>query len=222
IEFVGRIDTQVKIRGYRIELGEIESRLISHEKISDAVVIDIEDTSGDNHLAAYIVLLSGKDAGDERDAGDVSVEEVQEYLVETLPDYMVPAFITFLKKIPLTRSGKVDREKLPEVSHDFKIIYTPPRDAIEEKLVEIWSGVLAIPGEKIGIDANFFQLGGHSLKATILLAQIHKELDVRLPVAEIFKRPTIRRLAEYFEKAVRERFISIKPAEEKDYYVLSS
>ncbi|MCP5052791.1 MAG: amino acid adenylation domain-containing protein, partial [bacterium] len=99
---------------------------------------------------------------------------------------------------------------------------TPPRDAIEEKLVEIWSGVLAIPGEKIAIDANFFQLGGHSLKATILLAQIHKELDVRLPVAEIFKRPTIRRLAEYFEKAVRERFISIKPAEEKEYYVLSS
>ncbi|MCU0290113.1 MAG: amino acid adenylation domain-containing protein, partial [Acidobacteria bacterium] len=218
IEFLGRIDKQIKIRGYRVELGEIENRLMSHKKINDAAVVVKEDGAGDKYLAAYVVLYPGPG---EKEPG-VEVKELKEYLAQTLPDYMIPGFITFLGKIPLNSNGKVDIKKLPEVSYDFRIIYTPPRNDREKKMVEIWARNLGIPADKISIDANYFELGGHSLKATLLLSLIHKEFDVRLPLSEIFERPTIRELAEFFQNTVTEQFISIEPAEKKDYYGLSS
>jgi len=217
IEFLGRIDHQVKIRGYRIELGEIENQLLKHNQIKKAVVIasdfmgTSQDTKGaDNkHLCAYIVS--------ERKSRD---HELREYLSNRLPDYMVPAFFVQLEQIPLTPTGKIDRKALPAPILKAGNRYNPPRNHIEKELVEIWSEILQL-GSSLGIDDNFFQLGGHSLKAIVLAARIHQELDVKIPLTVLFKQPTIRALAEFIKKANQDRFFGIEPVEEKEYYPLS-
>ncbi|HLP59674.1 MAG TPA: amino acid adenylation domain-containing protein, partial [Candidatus Deferrimicrobium sp.] len=159
IEFLGRIDHQVKIRGFRIELGEIESRLLKHGKIKEAVVLAKEDSSGDKYLAAYFVSDI-----------ELSDTELTEYLLKDLPDYMMPLHFVRLEKIPLTPSGKMDRKALPAPKVKEIAAYVAPRNEIEMKLAEIWAGILGrnLALDRIGIDDNFFQLGGHSLKATML------------------------------------------------------
>ncbi|HLP58100.1 MAG TPA: amino acid adenylation domain-containing protein, partial [Candidatus Deferrimicrobium sp.] len=215
IEFLGRIDKQVKIRGFRIELGEIENLLLKHPGIKDAVVL-MQDEE-DKYLCAYIVP--------DRDYG---VPELREYLLRELPDYMIPAYFVPLAKIPLTANGKIDREALPKPGLKVNENYTAPRNKLEKKLVELWSEVLGKNGLSssqlqlsIGIDDNFFQLGGHSLKATVFASRIHKELNIILPLAEFFKKPTIRGLSEYLKGAAGDMYESVMPAEEKEYYVLS-
>jgi amino acid adenylation domain-containing protein len=218
IEFLGRMDHQVKIRGFRIELGEIESRLLSREEIKETVVLAKEKEDGEKYLCAYIVTGDRDDPG-----GDSGTGELREYLNRLLPDYMVPSFFMKLDRMPLTPNGKINREALPVP--DFKNDapkYTAPRDAVERKLVEIWSQVLAIEKEKIGIDDNFFQLGGHSLRATILVSKIHKEFTVKVPLAEVFRVPTVRLLSGYIKGGDRYEYLPVEAAEKRDYYVLSS
>ncbi|MDP4147631.1 MAG: non-ribosomal peptide synthetase, partial [Bacillota bacterium] len=154
IEFIGRIDNQVKIRGFRIELGEIEIQLLKHEEIKEAVVIDREDKEGNKYLCAYVV--SNK---------EITVTELRNHLSKELPDYMVPAHFMELQNMPLTPNGKIDRKALPEPGGDINtgVEYIAPRNEIEEKIAKVWSEVLGV--ETIGIDDNFFALGGHSLKA---------------------------------------------------------
>ncbi|MCX6582597.1 MAG: amino acid adenylation domain-containing protein [Candidatus Aminicenantes bacterium] len=208
IEFLGRMDHQVKIRGFRVELGEIESRLLNHPGVKEVVVLAREEERGDKYLCAYVV------SNDEN-----VVSELREYLAEELPEYMIPAYFMRLEKIPLTPSGKVDRKTLPEPVLHSGTCYVAPRDEIEGKLVGIWSEVLHITS--IGIDDNFFRLGGHSLKATALVLKIHKEFDVKVPLTEIFKNPRIRELAKYIKEKSKEFHIALEPAEEKGYYELS-
>ncbi|MDQ1352804.1 MAG: hypothetical protein QG657_3110, partial [Acidobacteriota bacterium] len=213
IEFLGRIDQQIKIRGFRIELGEIENRLLKHKKINEAVVLAKEDTIGDKYLGAYYVASL-----------EIPVMELREYLQKDLPDYMIPSYFMRLNKIPLTPSGKVDRRALPDPELKPQEVYMAPRNKIERKLVEIWGRVLG-KGRSvnpIGIDDNFFRLGGHSLKATSLVSLIHKTFNVQIPLGEIFKRPTIRQLFDYINNAVKEQYVLIEPVEEKEYYMLSS
>jgi acyl-CoA synthetase (AMP-forming)/AMP-acid ligase II len=181
IQFLGRIDHQVKIRGFRIELEEIKVQLLNHPLIKEAVVIareEKEETNEEKYLCAYVVWKKA-----------FNLSELNDYLARYLPYYMVPSFITPLEKIPLTTSGKVNRKALPEPGLKPGKEYTAPRNETEKKLVRIWSGVLARDPlhaaqllSSIGIDDNFFQLGGHSLKATILVSQLHKELDVHIPL----------------------------------------
>ncbi len=217
IEFLGRLDQQVKIRGFRIELGEIESLLLRHEKVKEAVVIDRETGRGDKYLCAYIVL-----------GGSGSVEEgdyilgLREYLFGKLPDYMVPWHIVEIEKIPLTVSGKINRKALPEPEIRRVETHIGPRSRVEERLVEIWAKVLGLERDVISIDSNFFELGGHSIKAIVLVSRIHKELEVKLPLTEVFKRRSIRGLAGYIEESRKSKYIGIKPVEEKEYYELSS
>ena len=208
IEFLGRIDHQVKIRGFRIELEEIESQLLTYKGIKDAVVLAGGDESGDKYLCAYIV----RDGSEPEQAFDG--QELQEYLFKFLPDYMVPSYFVEIEKVPLGTSGKIDRRALPGPERKARQVYTAPGDEIEQKLVELWEEVLFL--ELIGIDDNFFQLGGHSLKATVLAAKIYKTFNIRLPLQEIFKRPTIRSLSQYIAGTVNEYYLSIKAAEE--YY----
>ncbi|HLP59694.1 MAG TPA: amino acid adenylation domain-containing protein [Candidatus Deferrimicrobium sp.] len=209
--FIGRRDNQLKVRGYRIEPGEIENRLLKHPGIREAVVLSIEDPGGDKHLAAYFVS--------DRELADT---ELREHLLNDLPEYMIPTYFTPLEKIPLTSNGKIDRKALPKPGlMKTGENYTAPRNEIEKKLVEVWSEVLGRQ-VSIGIDDNFFELGGHSLKATILAAKIHKVLNAHVPLAEIFKRSTIRGLAEYISGKVEEPYESIRPVEKKEYYELSS
>jgi acyl carrier protein len=171
--------------------------------------------AGDKYLCAYVVP---------RSAGWLEVAELREYLAEILPDYMIPAYFVGLAQIPLTPNGKVNRRALPEP--DLKDVaggdfYTAPRDLLEQEMVEIWSGVLAVAGDRIGIDADFFQLGGHSLKASLLILRVHKNFDVNLPLLEVFKRPTVRGLADYIRGAARDKFVSIIAVEHREYYPLS-
>jgi thioesterase domain-containing protein/acyl carrier protein len=193
IEFLGRIDNQVKIRGFRIELGEIESQLLKHPGVKESVVLNKADETGDKYLCAYIVS----------DQGGMEVE-LNNYLSYYMPNYMIPSYFVQLEKIPLTPNGKIDRKALPAPfglelkadEHD-----AAPRNAIEEKLLEIWSGIL---GHHVGTNNNFFKTGGHSLKATIVMSRIYREFSVRVPVIEMFKKPTIRQLAEYIKSATKE------------------
>ncbi|MDQ1355258.1 MAG: hypothetical protein QG657_5568 [Acidobacteriota bacterium] len=217
IEFLGRIDHQIKIRGFRVELGEIESRLLNYPGIKEVVALVREEGSGDKYICAYAVSDR-----------EYEIAGLREFLSKKLPDYMIPSYFVRLEKIPLTHNGKVNRKALPKPEINVGESYTGPRNEIEKKLVELWAEILSRDGlhgsqlqTSIGIDDNFFQLGGHSLKATILASRVHKELNVNFPLAELFKTPTIRGLSEYIRGRGEEIYESIMPAEEKEYYVLS-
>ncbi|HLP58355.1 MAG TPA: amino acid adenylation domain-containing protein [Candidatus Deferrimicrobium sp.] len=211
IEYLGRIDQQVKIRGFRLELGEIESHLRNHGEVKEAFVMARDDGYGERYLCAYMV-----------DEGKLDAQVLKEYLKKKLPDYMIPTYFVSLAKIPLTVNGKLDVRALPEpAAIEAGNNYIAPHDLIELKLVEIWSEVLKINQSAIGIDDDFFALGGHSLRATSVISDIHKELNIKVPLAEIFKTPTIRELAEYIKDKNEDKFISIPPAEKKEYYALS-
>jgi fengycin family lipopeptide synthetase D len=134
---------------------------------------------------------------------------------------MIPAYFVSLEKLPLSTNGKINRKFLPPPEMKTDVQYAAPRDNIEQKLVEIWSDVLGWDAD-MGIDDNFFEMGGHSLKATILMSRIHKEFNIKLPLADIFTSPTIRELSDILKRVVEEKFIPIEPAEEKGYYTLSS
>ncbi|NIM12655.1 MAG: amino acid adenylation domain-containing protein, partial [Candidatus Aminicenantes bacterium] len=185
IEFLGRIDHQVKIRGFRIELEEIENRLSAHPGIKRAVVIDWKSPGGEKYLCAYIVSQML-----------LSADSLEAFLSQSLPDYMIPSYFVPLEEIPLTPNGKIDRKALPAPGLKQEECIAP-RNPIEKKLVEIWSVVLEVEKEKIGIDDNFFHLGGHSLKAAFVMSRINRELGVRVPLVEVFQTPTIRELSEY-------------------------
>jgi amino acid adenylation domain-containing protein len=210
VEFLGRIDHQVKIRGFRVEPGEIESHLLNHPGIKESVVMMRLDEKGDKYLCAYIVSEK-----------ELEISGLREYLAERLPHHMIPSYFVPLDGIPMTPGFKVDRRVLPVPQLKAGAEYVPPTNAKEAKMVKLWSEVLGIKQEIIGIDRDFFDLGGHSLKAMTLISKIHRAFNVKVPLTEVFKTPTIRALAGYIQDSEQEEFISIEPVEEKEYYALS-
>src|SRR5271166_428145 len=193
IEFLGRIDHQVKLRGFRIELGEIESRLAQHTAVKECVVAVREGEGGDKRLVAYVVAKGPAD-------GETELREsLKGHLKQSLPEYMVPADFVFLDTLPLTPNGKIDRKALPEPEGIdlFTQEYVAPRDPTEEILVGIWAEVLG--RERVGIHDNFFDLGGHSLRATQVVSRVWERFDrrVALPVRALFEAPTVAELAEW-------------------------
>jgi amino acid adenylation domain-containing protein len=219
IEFIDRIDHQVKIRGFRIELGEIENRLLEHEAVKQTIVVDLQHAAGDRYLCAYVVP-HGTHGAWSMEHGE-GVPALKEFLSHTLPDYMIPSFFVPLDKLPLTANGKVDRRALPEPEIKAAENRVAPRDAVEEKLAEIWTEVLGIEKNIIGIDANFFELGGHSLKATVLLGKMNHLFKVNLHLADILKFPTIGQLAAVIKRSAKTTSTGLEPIEERDYYELS-
>jgi tyrocidine synthetase-3 len=215
IEFLGRLDQQVKIRGYRIEPVEIETQLLNHPIIKEAIVTSRPDAAGEINLCAYIVHISP--------GIEPNVPKLREYLLRRLPGYMIPTYFVFLETLPLTSNGKIDKKSLPAPEAIPVKKYIAPRDEKEERLVEIWAEVLDINQTRtpIGIDDNFFELGGHSLKASLLTATLHKVFDVKVPLSEVFERPTIRQLVEYMTGIAPTKFFTITAAEKKEYYPLS-
>lgn len=190
IEFLGRGDGQVKIRGYRVETGEIEALLKSYPPLLDAVVGVREDKPGDKRLVAYYVLEKKKET-------EFSVTNLREYLKKFLPDYMIPQAYVPLMSIPLTANGKVDRRALPAPDPSRREEgegFVGPRNGEEARLAKIWSDVLKI--DKIGIDDNFFDLGGDSFMAI----RVVRSISGRLGVMELFRHPTIRELAVFLAK----------------------
>jgi tyrocidine synthetase-3 len=218
IEFLGRIDHQVKIRGFRIELGEIENCLTQYPEIKDVLVIFKKSEKGYNYLCAYFVSDH-----------EIPVSELKEYLSKRLPDYMIPSYFVKMEKIPLTSNGKIDQKALPEPELKAGENYTAPGTEVEKKLVELWAEVLSRGASQasqlqksIGINDNFFELGGQSLTATILVSKIHKALNVKISLVDLFKTPTIRGLAGYLSGSLENKFISLEAVEKKEYYPLSS
>jgi amino acid adenylation domain-containing protein len=210
IQFLGRIDNQVKIRGYRLELGEIENTLMAHSQVKETVVLARQDQKGTKYLCAYVV------------ADSLDHKELRDYLLERLPECMIPAYFIPVDRMPLTPNGKIDRKKLPEPELGAGQDYAPPETDMEKKLVDIWSEVLAVEQNIVGIDSDFFALGGNSLKAVTLVSKIHKELDVKIRLGEIFIKSTVRQLAPHLETSAKDKYITIEPVEEKEYYPLSS
>ncbi|RIU88107.1 condensation domain-containing protein, partial [Oceanobacillus picturae] len=210
IEYLGRMDNQVKIRGFRIELGEIENRLLQHEDINEVAVVVRESKDYDKYICAYVVSKK-----------EITQLDLKSYLKERLPEYMVPSYIMELEKMPLTLNGKLDRKSLPEPTLDMTLYeYEAARNEVEEKLVQIWSDVLGI--EKVGINDSFFDLGGHSLKATVVISKIHKELKRELPLKELFQSPTIKELSKFIEATEENAYSKIEKVEEREYYETSS
>ncbi len=183
LEYFGRTDFQVKVRGFRIELGEIETALREHPAVRDAVALVREDAPGDRRLVAYLVA-----------AGGLDLAEVRDRLRTRLPEYMVPAVLVVLEKLPLTPSGKLDRRALPAPEAPVAGVgYVAPRTAGEEALAAIWAEVLGV--ERVGVHDGFFDLGGHSLLAMRLVARARAGLGVEIPVSAVFEAPTVAELA---------------------------
>ncbi|MCP4156300.1 MAG: SDR family oxidoreductase, partial [bacterium] len=213
IRFLGRIDHQVKVRGYRIECGEIENRLQDHPQIRQAVVTAGEDESGEKYLCAYIVPGA-------RQTPESAV--LKEYLGRYLPHYMVPSFFVELQSFTMTPSGKIDIKELPPPLLTTAGNLEKPGDVLEKKMTQIWAAVLGIDENGVGVETDFFDMGGHSLKATILIARIHEKMNYKVPLVEIFKKPTIRELTRYIKRSAEKRYASIQPVEKREYYPLSS
>ena len=185
LEFLGRIDDQVKIRGFRIELGEIENQLIQHDMVKEAVVL-VKGNSDDKYIIAYYTSEN-----------ELAEEKLKAHLSSKVPSYMIPSHFYYLPTIPLTLNGKVDRKQLLEleVLHDHE--YEAPANEVEEKLLQIWSGILRLEADQISVTQNFFELGGHSLRATNLVGKINKEMGVDIPLQMLFEIPTIREIASF-------------------------
>jgi len=219
IVFVGRKDAQIKIRGYRVEPGEIESVLLQLEGVTEAVVMlrdnpadsDGVGGTGEQVLCLYAVAADGCDQ-----AGMI------DFLADRLPSYMIPAFVIPMAELPRTPSGKIHRTALPEPQADFSTYheYEAPRNAVEWKLAAIWEEVLGV--EKIGINYNFVDLGGHSLLVISIISKVHKEFGVELLLNDVFDNPTIKQLSRLIVAAEKKDFETIEPAAFKPYYAATS
>jgi amino acid adenylation domain-containing protein len=195
LEFTRRIDHQVKIRGYRIEMGEIETALCDLEKVEQAVVVVREDEPGEKRLVAYLVVSE-----------EIPLQELGDSLKQNLPAYMIPADFMILESLPLTPNGKVDRRALPAPVKDMlrpKQSYVAPRNATETQLAQIWSEILRL--EYVGVEDNFFLLGGHSLQATRVVARMRDAFKMDVPLPLLFQATTIAKLAEIVEEIKSER-----------------
>jgi amino acid adenylation domain-containing protein len=186
IEFLGRLDHQVKVRGHRIELGEIEAALAAHSAVRHNVVIVREDQPGEKRLVAYLTAAG---------ADEVAVTELRSYLSERLPDYMIPALFIWLPAMPLTANGKLDRRALPVPGRARpapETSYVSPRNITEELLAGIWADVLGL--DRVGVEDNFFVLGGDSIRSVRVLAQA-REKGLEFSLQQLFRYQAIGALA---------------------------
>jgi acyl carrier protein len=191
IEFLGRLDDQVKIRGFRIELGEIEAVLGQHPAVQETVVVVREDVPGNKRLVAYVVV---------NQVPAPRIPQLQQFLKQKLPEYMVPSAFVQLSALPLTPNGKIDRRALPapDTTRPFgEGAYVGSQTPVEEMLAGIWAQVLEV--KQVSIHDNFFELGGHSLLATQLISRLRDTFCVEFPLRGLFESPTVASLSERLE-----------------------
>ena len=187
LEFIGRIDYQVKVRGFRVELGEIEASLVQHPGVREAIVIAREERPGEKRLVAYVVAQANQ---------ALLPHDLRRFLKDRMPDYMVPSAFMVLGALPLTTSGKVNRQALPtpDYSRDqLAETYVAPRTPLEQTLTDLWASILRLP--QVGIHDNFFALGGHSLLVTQLISRLRDQLAIEMAVRSVFEAPTPAELA---------------------------
>ena len=183
LEYLGRLDFQVKIQGNRIELGEIEAALCRHPAVATAVVVARDDGASGKYLAGFIVGSQ---------AGSATAEELREFLKQKLPAYMLPARFVFIEQLPLLPNGKVNRKALTIPATPGRT-YVPPSDPTERRLIRIWESLLGL--HSVGIQDDFFELGGQSILAVQLLAEIERDFEIQLAMPAIFQAPTVEALA---------------------------
>ncbi len=199
IEYVGRVDHQVKVRGFRIELGEIEACLGEHPAVREALVIAVEGAAG-AQLVAYLVPQAEALASATLEVQATLRNELKALLRDSLPEYMVPAHLLFLERLPLSPNGKVDRKALP--APDASLLqeaYVAPRSELECQVAAIWQEVLKL--QRVGLDDHFFELGGHSLLAINVISRIQLELGMKLTPQLLFQFPTLGLFVSNLEKA---------------------
>ncbi len=188
IDYKGRIDGQVKVRGYRIELGEVEVALEKHASIEQAVANVREDRPGLKRLVGYYVAKH-----------EVSVNDLRKHLASLLPDYMVPSAFVAVKELPRTPSGKIDRKALPapDVKRpELDVAFAAPQTSVQKTLANVWADLLGI--DRVGIDDNFFDLGGNSLLSIQCVAQLEGH-GLKLPIVKVYQHPTIKACASFLE-----------------------
>lgn len=211
LEFIGRKDNQVKIRGNRVELGEIEYSLLKNEEIDEVVVTTIDNDNKEKELVAYFTSLKKQD-----------IVELKTFLKETLPEYMIPAYYVQVQEFPLTVNGKIDKKSLP-LPDKFEIanttIYIAPRNSLEQELVSIWEKILE--RGHIGINDDFFMLGGHSLKAIRLISQYHKSFNSKLSLKELFVHTTISSHSKLIASAAKNSYLNIPVIDKARKYSIS-
>ena len=184
---LGRKDDRVKIRNFRVDIGEVEATLAEYPEVKLASVIAKEESSGDTRLIAYFVP---------RNKPAPSVGELREYLGARLPPYMVPSVFVALDELPLTGTGKVNRRALPDPGKSRPNLATPlvaPTTEVESKLAAIWQDVLSL--DRVGVNDNFFDLGGHSLAASRVISRVIQAFQVELPIKALFDAPTVTAMA---------------------------
>ena len=191
IEYLGRIDNQVKLRGFRVELGEIEAVLEQSSGVRQAVVVVREDVAGDKRLVAYLLAGAG---------GSLHIDRLRRELKEKLPEYMVPSKFVALEAFPMTTSGKVDRKALPAPPPEWEgsVAAVAPGNELESRLVSIFASILGLPS--VGVTDNFFDLGGNSLLAARLVAQVQKLMGRQIPLSALFRGPTVKSLAQLIQR----------------------
>ncbi|MCK4258363.1 MAG: amino acid adenylation domain-containing protein [Halanaerobiales bacterium] len=192
IEYMGRIDNQVKIRGFRIELGEIESKLLEYDYIQDAAVIARENEQGGKYLCGYIVPV--------KTDFELLISEIRGLLARELPEYMIPSYFVQLENLPLTINGKLNKRALPEPEVKAEAEYVAAKTSIEEILVAIWQKILRV--ESIGVNDNFFEVGGDSIKAIQMSSMLRKE-GLKVETRDFFLHPTIKELSKAVKKIKR-------------------
>ncbi|WP_431972716.1 amino acid adenylation domain-containing protein, partial [Nocardia sp. bgisy134] len=182
LEYVGRSDFQVKLRGFRIELGEIEAALARHDAVARAVVV-VRGEAGVDRLIGYVVPESGV---------EIDTAEVLTFVRSVVPSYMVPTAVVVLDEFPLNTSGKLDRKALPAPIFE-PVVFRAPVTPVEQVVAEVFAEVLGV--ERVGLDDDFFALGGNSLMATRLVSRLGAAIDARVPVREVFEASTVGTLA---------------------------
>lgn|GEM_PF-3188897 len=188
IEFLGRCDDQVKIRGFRVEIKEIEKQLLSYNAVRDTVVVVKNSTKEEKYLCAYIVTN-----------GVINIKDVKKYLEEMLPQYMIPSIFIILEQFPLNTNGKIDKKLLPDVSIDSIITdieYTAPSCKLEKDICRMWEKVLGL--YNIGIDHDFYEIGGTSIEAVSLESELNKS-RIKITYDEIVSFNTVRKQADYIK-----------------------
>ncbi|WFR73878.1 phosphopantetheine-binding protein [Prescottella defluvii] len=207
IEYVGRSDFQVKVRGFRIELGEIDAALTSHPGVSFAATVGHPMPSGQTALVAYVLAQAGVDAA-----------AITAHVASQLPSYMVPASVVVLDEVPLTAVGKLDRAALPEPIFETKE-FRAPSTPTEEIVASVFADVLGL--ERVGLDDDFFDLGGNSLIATQVVARLGAAFDTRVPVRELFDASEVRALAVRVEALAGVGHVALVAAERPERIPLS-
>jgi acyl carrier protein len=204
LEYLGRMDRQIKLRGLRIEPAEVERALLAHPSVSSAVVTLGVDAASQPHLLAYVTA-----------DGAVDVDLLRAFGMQHLPQYLVPSTIVVVSALPLTANGKVDVRGLPApdaARPSLSVAYRPPYTETERAVTRIWAEVLGV--DRLGVNDNFFDLGGHSLRAVEVIARVNEAFGVSLALHVLFAEPSVHRLALRVEEEVIAQVLSEEDAPE--------